>query len=99
MSNPCTGVERIPFAREIPQHPAINTSSSQSSCTCVASITAKVNVQSPILRQTVRDLEHWPLVSVRSRTLLLARYGEPDACHWKFPRVSQQTLAEMVLLC
>ena len=28
--------------------------------------------------------------------LLLARYGEPEASHWKFPRVSQETLAEMV---
>ena len=28
--------------------------------------------------------------------LLLARYGEPDASHRTLPRVSQETLAEMV---
>ena len=28
--------------------------------------------------------------------LLLARYGEPEASHRKLPRVSQETLAEMV---
>ena len=28
--------------------------------------------------------------------LLLARYGEPEASHRTLPRVSQETLAEMV---
>jgi CRP-like cAMP-binding protein len=31
-----------------------------------------------------------------ARTLLLARYGEPEASHRTLPKVSQETLAEMV---
>jgi CRP/FNR family cyclic AMP-dependent transcriptional regulator len=31
-----------------------------------------------------------------ARTLLLARYGKPDETHRVLPRISQETLAEMV---
>jgi CRP-like cAMP-binding protein len=55
-------------------------------------LTTNIRIEEDLIDQLFNSSEK----SLARTLLLLARYGEPDASHRILPRVSQETLAEMV---
>jgi hypothetical protein len=73
-----------------PSAAAKNSSSSNRNCTSLM-LTRNIRIEEDLIDQLFNSSE-----KRLARKWLLARYGEPEASHRMLPRVSQETLAEMV---
>jgi CRP/FNR family transcriptional regulator, cyclic AMP receptor protein len=80
------GVERPDMVRQLHSQPAF------ADRFLTHMLTRNIRIEEDLIDQLFNSSEK----RLARTLLLLARYGEPDASHRTLPRVSQETLAEMV---
>lgn len=85
---PCTiiSIEKRDMVRELHARPAF------ADCFLTHMVTRNIRIEEDLIDQLFNPSEK----RLARTLLLLARYGEPEASHRTLPRVSQETLAEMV---
>jgi CRP/FNR family cyclic AMP-dependent transcriptional regulator len=86
--DPCTviAVEKPDIVRHLHAHPAF------ADLFLTHMLTRNIRIEEDLIDQLFNSSEK----RLARTLLLLARYGEPEASHRALPRVSQETLAEMV---
>ena len=85
---PCTiiAIEKQDMVRQLHAHPAF------ADRFLTHMLTRNIRIEEDLIDQLFNSSEK----RLARTLLLLARYGEPEASHRALPRVSQETLAEMV---